>query len=359
MGIQTGKHLSMRISSIACLFACGVLAATLSPAPSWGATDEVAEINNLVRQGNTAQALQRIDAYLASNPRDVRMRFQKGLLLTDRGSIPEAIVTFTALTRDHPDIPEPYNNLAVLHASRGDYDQARAALENAIRLNPNYAMAYENLGDIHAKLASRAYEKSRDLDRSNTVSQTKIDVIKGLFVGQAGASAAKGDARKPEPAKVATAPASKTEAAPPAASAKGKAADEAKPAAQPSAAPASAAAASTDGTAEVVATVKRWAEAWTKQDASAYLAFYAPEFKIPGGEPRERWEATRRSRIEKPRRIEVTVGDPKVSAIDKNRAEVSFRQHYRSESINERSNKTMVLTKNDRNWLIVEEQASR
>ncbi len=58
---------------------------------------------------------------------------------------------FTKLSEDYPELPEPYNNLAVLYAQQKQYDKARTALEMAIRTHPSYAIAYENLGDIYAK----------------------------------------------------------------------------------------------------------------------------------------------------------------------------------------------------------------
>jgi tetratricopeptide (TPR) repeat protein len=78
-------------------------------------------------------------------------------------------------------LPEPYNNLAVLYASQGQYDNARAALEMAIRTNPSYATAHENLGDVYAKLASQAYSKALQLDSSNTGVQPKLALIGGVF----------------------------------------------------------------------------------------------------------------------------------------------------------------------------------
>ena len=78
----------------------------------------------------------------------------KGLILTEQGKPADAIKIFTGLTEDYPELPEPYNNLAVLYASQGQYDKARTALEMSIRTHPSYATAHENLGDIYAKMAS-------------------------------------------------------------------------------------------------------------------------------------------------------------------------------------------------------------
>jgi tetratricopeptide (TPR) repeat protein len=88
---------------------------------------------------------------------------------------------YTDLTHDYPDLPEPYNNLAVLHAAQGDYDQARAALEMAIRVKPDYAVAYENLGDIYANMAARAYNKAAQLDRGNKTAPVKLKQVTELL----------------------------------------------------------------------------------------------------------------------------------------------------------------------------------
>ena len=48
------------------------------------------------------------------------------------GKTNDAIMTFQSLTEDYPELPEPYNNLAVLYSSKGQFEKARVALELAI-----------------------------------------------------------------------------------------------------------------------------------------------------------------------------------------------------------------------------------
>jgi ketosteroid isomerase-like protein len=106
----------------------------------------------------------------------------------------------------------------------------------------------------------------------------------------------------------------------------------------------------------VLAAVNDWAKAWSVQDADAYLDHYAPAFQVPGGEPRAAWEATRRDRIAKPKSIEVTVGSPKVSFNANGQATVSFRQGYKSDTLNTSGAKTLTLTKINDRWRIVQER---
>ncbi|UCD69898.1 MAG: tetratricopeptide repeat protein, partial [Betaproteobacteria bacterium] len=125
-----------------------LLLATSSPALG----DDYDEAARLLKQGKTAAALEKVDAAIAANRNDARARFLKGLILTEQDQMQAAIEEFTALTRDFPELPEPYNNLAVLYAAQGKYDRARESLEMAIRTHPSYAVAHENLGDVYAKM---------------------------------------------------------------------------------------------------------------------------------------------------------------------------------------------------------------
>jgi tetratricopeptide (TPR) repeat protein len=102
----------------------------------------------------------------------------------------EAIEVFQELTEDFPELAEPYNNLAALHAARGDFERARIALEQALRSNPGYATALENLGDVHGMLASRAYARALALDPTNNRVPGKLALVRELFAAKRGAATA-------------------------------------------------------------------------------------------------------------------------------------------------------------------------
>src|SRR5687767_2105496 len=164
-------------------------------------SDELQDASQLLKQGQLDRAMERVDVYLKSRPKDARGRFLKGLILAEQNKPNDAIKIFTELTQEFPELPEPYNNLAVLYASQGQYDKARTALEMAIRTHPSYATAHENLGDIYAKMASQAYDKALQLDRSNQAAAGKLNLIKDLFSQTSTATAA----RPQPPTKVAVA----------------------------------------------------------------------------------------------------------------------------------------------------------
>jgi predicted Zn-dependent protease len=154
------------------------LACTLStPARA----DDYTDVGQLIRAGKLVEAQTKADAYLVEKPRDPQMRFLKGVIQTEAGKTDDAIVTLNALTQEYPELPEPYNNLAALYAGQNQYDKARTALEMAIRINPNYATAHENLGDVYAKLASQSYSKALQLDASNKLAGQKVVLLKEVL----------------------------------------------------------------------------------------------------------------------------------------------------------------------------------
>jgi len=352
-------------------FATLAIAAVASFAPLAQA-DTLQDISKLLKQGQQAQALERTDKYLATKPKDAQGRFLKGLILTEMNRTPEAIAVFTKLTEDFPELPEPYNNLAVIYAQQKQYDKAKQALEMAIRTHPSYATAHENLGDIYARMASQAYDKALQIDSSNASAQTKLAMIRDLMSASS----------RPTPGKPVAATAATTAVVAPAAieikpvEAKPEAKAEAKPAAVkpvaapaatpvPAAAPAAAAVAaeskpapaSTSG--DIEKTLEAWAAAWSKKNVKVYLAHYAKDFQTPGGEPRATWESERSKRITKPGKIEVNIGNLSVTAEGAERATARFRQNYRSASLKTSSNKVLVLVRQDGKWLIQQERVGK
>ena len=332
------------------------LAALLCGAPAHA--DEVADIGKLMRAGQLPAALQKADKALAVQPRDPQLRFLKGLILAEQNRNNEAIAVFQKLTEDYPQLPEPYNNLAVLYASAGQYDKARVSLERAIRTNPAYATAHENLGDVYARLASQAYSKALQLDGGNAAVPPKLALIRNLFSADAKAqpqAAAK-------PAAGAQASGQVTAAAPAAAPAPAaKPAPAPAPAAAPAATPAPAApapapspAAATGAEKEVEAAVRGWAQAWSDKDMSGYLGSYGQNFEPPGKQARKAWEEDRRARIVGKSKISVKLSNLSIS-VQGSKATARFKQDYSADSLNISSRKTLDLAKVGDRWVIVKE----
>ena len=346
-----------------------LLLAVLLTAASPVFADDVEDAAKLLKSGQHQQALDRVNKVLAAKPRDARARFLKGLIFAEQGNAKDATEVFIALTKEFPNLPEPYNNLAVIYASQGQYDKARGALEQSIRTHPSYATAYENLGDVYAKLASQAYDKALQFDSANPAAKNKLALVRELVGGSAkpvvvaeaptaqaaptlpAAPVAPKEATK-APAVVAASEPVKPAAAPKEAAKVPvvAAVEPAKPAVEKPAAPKA-------GSAEILETVNAWARAWSAKDVDRYLAFYGKDFKTPGGEARADWEKARRQRISAPKSITVSVEAAKVNVGADGLATVTFRQGYRSDVVKSATaTKTLVLAKADGRWLIQQER---
>ncbi|WP_309679994.1 tetratricopeptide repeat protein [Polaromonas sp.] len=334
------------------------LAATLSVGAVQA--DDYADVNALMRGGRYPEAMAKVDQSLAGKPRDPQMRFFKGVIQTETGKTGDAIATFTQITQDYPELPEPYNNLAVLYAGQSQFDKARAALEMAIRTNPSYATAHENLGDIYARLASQAYSKALQLDGSNTGVQPKLALIRTLFSADTKGGAKPAPAAAATPAVVAKpAPAVVPPVAVPPAVAAVKpvappvvATAPAAPAPAPVAKPAPAA--DTGAEKQVETAVRAWADAWAAKDMSAYLGSYGQNFDTPGKQSRKSWEEDRRTRIVGKSRISVKLSGLAI-AVQDSKATARFKQEYSADSLNISSRKTLDLAKVGERWVIVKE----
>lgn len=328
--------------NLARLIAPGILAGASLFAVIAHAND-IDDVNQLLKAGKQSQALTKVEQSLSAKPRDPQLRFLKGVIQTELGKPNDAIGTFTKLTEDYPELPEPYNNLAVLYASSAQFDKARAALEMAIRTNPSYSTAHENLGDIYANLASQAYSKALQLGGSSTSLQPKLTLIRELF-----SPTAKG--QNPTVSKAAAVPV----VAPPAAAAPAVVAKTPAAAPMPPAAAPTDLATASDGDKQVDQAVLAWASAWSSKNMSAYLGSYAKGFKPPKGQSRGAWEEERRERIVGKSRISVKVSRLKAE-VKGNNATVKFRQDYAADTLSTSSLKTLELTKVGERWLIVKE----
>lgn len=151
---------------------CGALAAH---------ADTSADVQQLIRSGKLAEAMAKTEQSLAARPKDPQMRFLQGVIHSEAGRTAAAMEAFAALTRDYPELPEPYNNLAVLYAAQGQYDKARDALAQALRVNPNDGVLHENMGDVYARLAAQSYQRAGALHPAGASAPAKLTLIQQLF----------------------------------------------------------------------------------------------------------------------------------------------------------------------------------
>lgn len=311
-----------------------ILASVAQAAPG----GETAKVDELLRNGRFAEAQAEVDAMLKENPSSAMARFMKGVVQAERGASDDAIDTFTRLTRDYPQLAEPYNNLAVLLAAKNDLSGARTALEKAIKINPGYLTAYENLGDLNAKSASLAYQQVMRLDAQNNNARAKLNVLDRVIATNPNPSSSATSA-----ASLATPPAAATMQAKRSSSAQDRTSNPARPE-------------DTAAQKELLEVVQAWAAAWSTRDVKRYLAFYGNEFTPATGETRAQWESNRMARISGKNKIQVSVSAPEVK-INGDVATVQFQQMYHADNIHEKSRKTLVMNRQNGNWLIRQEKS--
>lgn len=270
-----------------------------------GFAGEVSDVSALLRAKQYGAALAQTDEHLAARPDDQQMRFLHGLALAGMGRRDEAISYFTKLCADYPTMPELYNNLAVLYAAGGQYDKARVALEAAVKANPSYAPAHENLADMYLQLAGQSYAEVLKLEPANADVRAKQTLLASAanYGGEHGAGMPKQEA-------------------------------------------------------EVVAAIEAWAHAWSARDVGAYLAFYSPDFRAPGNMARADWEAERSARLKEAAVISVAVRAPQVT-VDGARASATFDQSYRSDRGASNDHKTLLWEKRDGKWKILREDSRK
>ena len=282
------------------------------------AESNIDEIKILLKNGKYSSAESVVHKSIENDSNNPELLFYKGIIETNIGKSNQAIDTFRHLTERFPNLPEPFNNLAVLYAEKGQYTLAKEILEQAIKTNPSYLTAHINLGDIFTKMASEAYNNALEIDNSNNIAITKLSMITQLFNYQPNTKNTKINSIKVidkiKPIKLTKKDLSKN----------------------------------------ILSALENWKTAWENKDMDKYLASYASSFKYPNNMDKVSWEKYRSNRITTKKTISLSLSKKKIK-FNKEEAIVTFTQLYKSGSLNQTSNKTLVFIKEEDNWFILEE----
>ena len=139
------------------------------------------DVEHLIRNGQYDRAMAQSDARLKAAPQDPQMRLLRSRILDAQGKPDEAVSLLESLTLEFPELPEPHNNLAVLYARQGRTQDALASLGKALQVRPDYAVALENLGDLHLSLALQAYQKATRAPNAPASAGRKTQTIAPLL----------------------------------------------------------------------------------------------------------------------------------------------------------------------------------
>ena len=282
---------------------------------------KIEEIKVLLKNGNYNDAekltIQSIDGEL-QNP---ELLFYRGIIETNQGKKNKAIDTFRDLTERFPRLPEPFNNLAVLYAEKGQFRLAKEILEQAIKTNPSYLTAHINLGDIFTKMASEAYNKALEIDKSNNIAITKLSMITQLFNYNPDTKNTVMDSIKTK-REIKTTQLSKKELKK-----------------------------------NILSIINNWKNAWESKNMENYLASYSSNFNYPNNMNRTQWEKYRANRIVPKKIINISLSDIKIK-FKKEKIKSTFIQNYKSGKLNQISNKSLTFIEENGEWLSLEEPSN-
>jgi tetratricopeptide (TPR) repeat protein len=277
----------------------------------WGlSTATQADVYNdvlqLMHSGKLAEAQELSKNHIQANPRDPQMRFLQAEVLTQLGQTQAAIAELESLSTEYPELPEPYNNLAVLYAKGQHYEKARRALEMALKTNPRYTTALENLGDVYAKLASESYAQALALSPASPTLSVKIDRLTQVFNTASDAALVVDPLNSKDP---------------------------------------------------VAQALRSWAKAWSSRDMPSYLASYAPDFQPGKHQSLEKWRTERYQRITSRNRIQVSLKDLHIQYASEDVATATFIETYQADGLSLAHQKVMDLKRVNNRWLIQRESS--
>ena len=139
-----------------------------------------ARVERLLKQNRPAQAVELAEIGINRNPRNAQLQFMRSIGLERLGRTEEAAKSLRSLIAAYPEIPEPYNNLAVIEAGFGNLEDSVRLLNQALTINPEFATARKNLGDVYLALAIESYEKAAPVLTGNDALQTRLKTLKRL-----------------------------------------------------------------------------------------------------------------------------------------------------------------------------------
>ena len=292
------------------------------------ASANYADINSaksLIQNGRLDSALIELDKVIYEKPDDAEARFLKGVALQALDRNDEAIEVYSGLAQDFPELPEPYNNLAVLFAEKSEFDKAEDALRAAIKTNKSYSTAYENLGDIYAQRASIAYNDALNLSPANRDAvKVKLSMIDNILLPPAARNTMTAQVNNP----IKTNPPANT---------------------------ANTSAAFSTPSENVRTAVLTWAEDWSSRNVDAYLSHYASNFKPSNKSSRSAWAKYRSQRLEAPSFVIVNISQLQSRTNSDGSVTAVFVQDYESDGYKDKVQKTLQLVNAQGTWKIQSE----
>lgn len=290
------------------------------------------------QNGRYLQALQQADKLLTTNRDDVQALLIKGNVHRLMGNEAEASYIFKQIIKQHPKMPEAYNNLAVMYAQSGKMALAIETLQQAFATSASYSTAYQNLRTLYSEMASSAYRDALDIEKPKAkenqfklTSLNQVETMPAMPIAPVLASVtASSDASAVSETSQQVTTASSEKPEPEVVS---------------------------DTQGQVKKMVDAWSSAWAAQSTTAYISHYHPQFKPGNRMSFNAWKTYRGKRISKPKFINLEIVGLMVEPRGEGSASVIFEQHYRSDTYTDTVVKKLTLAKHQGQWKIMQEVA--
>jgi tetratricopeptide (TPR) repeat protein len=317
------------------IFSCALFAS------SWGVNaDAYNDAIKASESGNYQRALNLINTLIEQDNNNPRALLLLANTHKAMGDLKQAKLDYQDLIKKYPDLPEPYNNLAIIHAEAGDTTKAIDLLIKVFETNQSYSLAYQNLRTIYNDIASETYREALDINdapKNKSILFSLNDIYHQQTIAQNSFV---------DPSLASNTTAIQTATAVSQTSQIETVANNNENIDQ----------SYLIKETEVSEMVLGWADAWASQDVARYLSYYHQQFVTPNRISRSAWEEQRQNRIESPEYIQVKISDIVVEFSDANTAVVNFRQKYRASNYGDDTFKKLTLATNNGQWKIVTEQ---
>ena len=311
----------------------------LTPA---GAEPALTDIEKQIDAGQFQPALRRLDELLSSDKANPHFLFYRARALAANGQRDEAIAQYEALIKAAPELPEPYNNLAVLYMQAGKGEQARNMLNKAMATHPAYAAIYQNLIAINTSKAQDAY--ARALQIQGKRQEAALREVNKLSLAEKLEPVA-----SPSPAPLVTSAVTDNTVQP------GLVYKAEQNQADKETVAVTKVVGTDAGFEQASAMLQAWAEAWASKKVEQYLHYYSDTYS-PSDMTRQAWAAQRRERILRPKWIRVNLTNVMLKAQQGQQLTITLEQEYRADNYRDVTRKEFVLEQTSGEWRIIKER---
>ena len=160
------------------LLRCLLIALLLGP--GFARSDVVNDVQTLMAKGELESALRVSAEAMKGQTQDPQPRFLHAVVLMELRRDAEALLAFTRFSQEYPELPEPFNNLALLHVRAGHLELARQSLETALRNDPSHRAARANLGEVYLMMAVETWQQAAKSGQLDPRLMRKLEAARAL-----------------------------------------------------------------------------------------------------------------------------------------------------------------------------------